>query len=316
MWMRDGRVPVDYPGKVAADYPDLLAILEASVKPERQRRDDDGTFALRSPLPQRWWHYADKRPALYHAIGRGSSFARHPDDWAEDFQLARVFAICRVTKFVAPATCGPNQTFSDSIVVFTSQDWSEFSLLVSSLHEVWARKNSSSLETRLRYLPSDIYETLPRPNAIGDEAANAGERFAHDRDLWCRTNAGGLTDFYNVFHDESHQDAHLATLRTLLAEIDRALLAAYGWADLNPEHGFHEVTSLPANDRVRFTISETARLEVLRRLSALNRQRYQEEQDATRSVEAAQEALTNAQPRRRGRKPRSPGATLQPDMFG
>ncbi len=34
---------------------------------------------------------------------------------------------------------------------------------------------------------------------------------------------------------------------------------------------------LPENDRVRFTISEAARIEVLRRLSELNRQHYEEE---------------------------------------
>jgi hypothetical protein len=37
------------------------------------------------------------------------------------------------------------------------------------------------------------------------------------------------------------------------------------------------VPYLPETDRVRFTISEPARLEVLRRLSELNRQRYQDE---------------------------------------
>jgi predicted transcriptional regulator len=45
------------------------------------------------------------------------------------------------------------------------------------------------------------------------------------------------------------------------------------------DHGFHEVAYLPENDRVRFTISEPARVEVLRRLSELNRQRYKDEVD-------------------------------------
>ncbi|MGC8732381.1 MAG: hypothetical protein ACP5RC_09000, partial [Halothiobacillaceae bacterium] len=42
-------------------------------------------------------------------------------------------------------------------------------------------------------------------------------------------------------------------------------------------HAFHEVPYLPENDRVRFTISEVARIKVLRRLSELNRQSYEEE---------------------------------------
>ncbi len=45
------------------------------------------------------------------------------------------------------------------------------------------------------------------------------------------------------------------------------------------ENDFHEVSYRPESDRLRFTVSEAARVEVLRRLSELNRQRYQEEVD-------------------------------------
>ena len=48
--------------------------------------------------------------------------------------------------------------------------------------------------------------------------------------------------------------------------------AAYGWSDLNLDHGFHET-----KQGVRFTISEPARREVLQRLLKLNHERYAEE---------------------------------------
>ena len=54
-------------------------------------------------------------------------------------------------------------------------------------------------------------------------------------------------------------------------------MRAYGWDDIDLGHGYHEQPNLAENDRVRFTISETARVEVLRRLSELNRQRHEEE---------------------------------------
>ena len=60
-WIRKGVVPLDYPGPVAVDWPDLLAIVEAKAKPERD-------VQKRKALRERWWHYADKRPALYSAI--------------------------------------------------------------------------------------------------------------------------------------------------------------------------------------------------------------------------------------------------------
>lgn len=87
----------------------------------------------------------------------------------------------------------------------------------------------------------------------------------------------GLTKLYNRFHSDTERDTRIEGLRTLQREMDAVVACAYGWDDLDLEHGFHEVPYLPENDRVRFTISETARVEVLRRLSELNRQRYEEE---------------------------------------
>ena len=59
--------------------------------------------------------------------------------------------------------------------------------------------------------------------------------------------------------------------------MDRIVCDAYGWDDLDLGHGFDTVPYLPENDCERFTISEPARIEVLRRLAELNRQRYEEE---------------------------------------
>ena len=54
--------------------------------------------------------------------------------------------------------------------------------------------------------------------------------------------------------------------------MDNAVAAAYGWADLDLGHGFHET-----KQGIRYTISEPARREVLQRLLKLNHERYAEE---------------------------------------
>ncbi len=76
----------------------------------------------------------------------------------------------------------------------------------------------------------------------------------------------GLTKTYNLSHNPTCADADIARLCELHAAMDRAILACYGWTDFDPGHGFHQ------NERgqMRFTISPTARREVLRRLLALN----------------------------------------------
>lgn len=68
----------DWTEEKARTYPDCFEIVERLVKPERQRWKLDengneivGTYALRKPLPQKWWIYGEKRPALYETISKG-----------------------------------------------------------------------------------------------------------------------------------------------------------------------------------------------------------------------------------------------------
>jgi hypothetical protein len=114
------------------------------------------------------------------------------------------------------------------------------------------------------------------------------------RQLWL-----GLTDIYNLFHTRDLTPAVVAKvskkspeeaeagfqgireLRRLHRELDIAIRDAYGWSDLDLGHDFHEIETLPENDRVRYTISPAARKEVLHRLLALNHQRAVSEEAST-----------------------------------
>jgi hypothetical protein len=87
----------------------------------------------------------------------------------------------------------------------------------------------------------------------------------------------GLTDLYNRHHDASERGTPINELRELHCAIDDAIARLYGWGDIDLGHGFHDVPYLPENDRVRFTISESARVEILRRLAVLNRTRHEAE---------------------------------------
>ena len=107
-----------------------------------------------------------------------------------------------------------------------------------------------------------------------------GARYAGVRRQIMTSRNIGLTALYNLFHNPAEKDAELEEMRKLQREIDEAVRDAYGWSDIDLGHGFHEVGYLPANDNVRYTISEPARIEILKRLSALNRQRWEEEEAA------------------------------------
>jgi very-short-patch-repair endonuclease len=131
----------------AADYPDCLAIVREKVKPERQRKKENGEYALRKPLPEKWWIYAEKRPALYGAI-EGCD---------------RVLVCPIVTKYVSFTFVPNNWVYMHKLTVFPIEKWLDFALLQSTMHELWTREYSSTLETRLNYSPADCFETFPSP---------------------------------------------------------------------------------------------------------------------------------------------------------
>jgi hypothetical protein len=270
----------DWPEDRAQEYELPWQRIEDQVKPERQRLNERGEFVLRKPLPERWWQFGEKRPGLYHAIGRGGDFERHPDGWdAETAAPSHVMVCSEVTKHLAFALIPNDYIMSANLDVFREKTF--FGVCQSSLHEIWARRYSSKLETRLKYSPGNALETFVFPAGLSDieghSTSNFGSRVHQIRAEIMQADGIGLTKLYNRFHTNKDRDPRIEELRVLQCEMDISVARAYGWEDLDLQHGFHEVPYLPESDRVRFTISEVARGEVLRRLLELNRQRYEEE---------------------------------------
>ncbi|GLI35264.1 Eco57I restriction-modification methylase domain-containing protein [Desulforhabdus amnigena] len=265
----------DWPEERARTYELPWKWTEEQVKPERLSNKDKGAR-------EKWWLFLRARSELYHAIGRGHHFERHPEGWSSGRrQSSRVLAITRVSKTLAFSFVTSNIVFSDATVVFSLAQERDFALLQSNIHAVFAWQHASRLKSDLRYSPTDALEPFAFPDGFretnNDSLDDLGRRFHQARIEIMRTEHIGLTMLHNRFHDPSDDDVRIVAMRELHREMDLAVARAYGWDDLDLEHGFHEVPYLPENDRVRFTISERARREVLRRLSELNRQRYEEE---------------------------------------
>ena len=270
----------DWPEERAQTYEGPWKILEERVKPERQRRKSNGEYALRNPLPQRWWQYGEKRPGLYHKIGRGHAFERHPEWWdPAQHPLDQVIAIPETTKYCLFSFVSNKIILSHMLKVIASESPDIFCILNSAIHESWARKQSSTLETRLKYITTSAFETFVFPCVQRGLFDNLTKRLTEQRRLSMHRDGIGITRLYNKFHSPSEMNSDIQAIRDVHREIDETTAKAYGWNDIDLGHSFHEVPYLPENDRVRFTISEPARLEVLRRLAELNRLRYQEEVD-------------------------------------
>jgi hypothetical protein len=127
-----------------------------------------------------------------------------------------------------------SQVFSSNLNIFPLSQWQAFTLLQSRPHEVWSRFFGSTMKDDLSYTPTSCFETFPFPEnwetnptleAIGKEY------YEFRADLMVRNNQG-LTDTYNRFHDPDERDSDILKLRELHAEMDRAVLDAYGWTDI------------------------------------------------------------------------------------
>jgi hypothetical protein len=250
LMLRTGTVSSDYPGPVAADYPDCLAILESKVKPDRNRlASGDATARDRA---RRWWQFARPTTQLYDAIAG----------------MPRALVACIVTHHLSFAFQPCNIVFAHRLVAFPLPHYGQFGLLQSNVHEPWARLYSSQLETRLNYSPSDCLETFPFPESVTN-IDQIGERYYNHRREIMLNRSQGLTATYNRLHDDSNHDQDIKKLRDLQVEMDNAVTAAYGWKDLDLGHGFH-----PTKQGVRFTFAEEARRTVLDRLLRLNHERH------------------------------------------
>jgi len=252
-WLRSAIVPDDYPNPVAADYPDCLAIVREKVYPVRAK-------VRRKPHREYWWHYGDKRPALYQTITL----------------LRRVLVIARVTKYVSFVFLPKGWVYADQTVVIASDKDVDFAVLSCAFHNIWAWQYSSTLGSNtLRYAPTDVFETFPFPQspfASHQSLETIGETYHEHRRQIMLNRQEGLTKTYNRFHEPNETSADIQRLRKLHVEMDTAVAAAYGWDDLELGHDFHET-----QQGIRYTISESARREVLGRLLELNHQRYEEE---------------------------------------
>lgn len=284
----------DWPEERARQYPDCYKILERLVKPERiKMKGDRGA--------EYWWQFLRIRKELYQTIAN----------------MDRVLVIPETTKFLTFNFCPSNVIFSHANKIIATELVSVFSFLKSSIHLYWVWKNSSTLESRMKYITTDAFDTFPFPilSLKQNEAIEKMGYSYHETRRQLMLNMQlGLTKTYNLFHsrgitatqvDECDKQVmalrkHLENtpgtvtfekaiegirkLRQLHVEMDEAVLEAYGWRfdsaqrpDIQLRHDFYEVDYLPENDRVRYTIHPEARKEVLKRLLALNHQIHEEE---------------------------------------
>lgn len=193
------------PLEEALKFPEALAIVRERVKPERDLNADIG-------FKTKWWQFGRPRVPMRKALD----------------PLARYAAVGRHGKRMAIAWVDLWTMASDATNVFAFDDDYSMGILLSKAHDAWAWARSSTLETRLRYTPTTVFETFPWPDPVTpeqrDAVAAASVALYERRSALCLEHNIGLTKLYNLMDDGAFTD-----LAALHRQLDEAVVAAYNW---------------------------------------------------------------------------------------
>ena len=212
MWIID--FPPGTTLEEAALYEAPFEYVLENVKPFRTR-------SKREAYARNWWLHMEPRPGMRAAI----------------HGLDRVIVTSYVSKHRLFAWL-KNDTLADhTAIAFARDDDYFFGVLHSRVHELWALRQGTQLESRPRYTPTSTFETFPFPCPTPDQRADiamAAQRLDTLRQGWLNPASDTvsqselkhrtLTNLYNdrpTWLDIEHK------------RLDEAVFAAYGWsADL------------------------------------------------------------------------------------
>ncbi|RKQ52901.1 hypothetical protein C8E02_3371 [Vogesella indigofera] len=259
-------------------FPIIYDRLKATVYPERLLIKD-------AAKKKNWWRYAGVSSALYKNI----------DTLTDCIVCSRVtkYPVFQLMKTTSEAW--GRRVFDNSTIVLGLAEFSVFAILHSTHHSLWVAKWGSKMGATQRYTPTEVFETFAFPlHSDAERLTDLGRSFKSVRDRVQRIRGIGLTELYNAFHDPNVVDSDVVELRDFQIKIDAEVQKSYGWDDLELRHDFLEVPLLSDKNKIRFTFDEQTRLEVLRRLSALNLKRYEQEVAQGMPPDGTSRALTRA----------------------
>lgn len=216
---RAGLVPQDYPDPVAADWPDLLEIVERLVKPARDKLKDVGIDKRRKAF---WWQFASNASAMRRAAS-GLENVLVTASQAASYHL------------VSRLSTGP--VYSSNLNVICDASMGLIAAMQSRTHEIWLHNFGSTMKDDPVYTINGCFLPFPFPLSHAEDAglAGAGEVYYDHRARLMQVHEKGLTKLYNSFHDPAHHGPDITRLRELHHLMDQAVLRAYGWNDLADE---------------------------------------------------------------------------------
>lgn len=250
---------------IAKKWPVAHRFLLEVVKPTRTPQE----LKSYKGLVDRWWQFWNHRADQIRRLRAHEHFVA--------FAKAAKYAVC----VIAPT----QWLYTNQVVLVEAVRQDVHAICLSSMFQAWLHNYSlGSLgdnKALMRLSISEALATFPLPvSSVSDAGVSAARTFQEALVSWSTEHDGGMTDAMNAVHSRGVTDEGTLELRRLMAEIDREVALAYGWEVNDLTHDFHEELDPEGSPVVRHGLSPQARDRVLAALIALNRQRYEEEQEA------------------------------------
>ena len=240
----------------AKNFPFLLARVERLVKPKRQHLKSKS-------VRERWWRYERSRPGLRETIEN----------------VERVIVKAHTSNTWAFVLVPSGFSFDQALIVIAVDTCSGLATLQSSIHEVWAKNNPSTMKGDTRYTVEDCFLTYPfQPDWTNNaDLEELGKAYTECRQQLCLEKGIGLTKLYGEFNRADSRVSEIEKLRALHKDIDYAVMSGYGWGDIDLGHGFHAKEFSNRGGEVTYSIAPESKATVLFRLSDLNETRANSE---------------------------------------
>lgn len=201
--------------KEAKEYKAAFRQVQRYVYPIRKEN-------RREAYAKRWWRFVEARPGLRAELSDKKMFLGVP-------ALTKHLQFTRVETSVLP---------DHQVIVISLDDWYHLGILQSAVHEIWVWNRASTLETRLRYTATTVFESFPFPPHNGDSYdpriipkighAKRVQKFAEEyytlRSDICSERQIGLTKVYNLLREDE-----LPELLEKEERLNGAVCDCYGW---------------------------------------------------------------------------------------
>lgn len=240
------------------------------VKPERDHN-------RREALKRLWWRFAWERPVLRDAL-KG---------------LPRYIGTTETSKHRVFQFIDIEVLADHKILCVSSSNWEALASLTSRIHVLWANVMGGRLGVGNDPIYNKVrcFETFPFPDLTPEQSTRIGELAeaidAHRKRQQAAHPDLTLTGCYNVLEALRqqrplttkekiiHEQGLVSVLASLHDDLDREVLAAYGWDDLAPDLVGKPGGTTPFAEPD--AAQARAQAELLNRLVALNAERAAEE---------------------------------------